>query len=490
MINGSWTLLQEKIDWRGVRLHHARQDGTRQEYLLEDLALAAPPKDRLYHEIAMGLDEVVKQSESVSHPSLRRPLGVTRHEDRYLLVRPWDPALWQGWGDEPCPPDPTVLGRWLLTMVEVLAAYHGAGLITRGIARADLVPAGTDVLVREPLCEGFLAVYRDRELCGRHDLAPEVSRGHAWGNPTDLFVLGLNAYVLATGRFPLAGSGAVLVDSLLAETIADPRSYNPVLGSALAGTILSLLSRVPAKRPDTATLITDLKNQGENGAWLAGDRESEQFARVGQRRAALLARRERIRGMLRRNRFALAGAGVAVLALVLLFGMRGRQPDPVITHNTSPAQVVAAMYRAIGTLDQALLEETLGRKAGKEIKQMVLMIYVIDRTTKAEGGRPMDAPGPLRVSGLVVTRVRQDPPEFLARYELILRKGMGESAQDEIATVEDRLTLGRVSDRRVGTKWLITGLVHKQLRMRTVNAPPEERKAQQPATPLPFVAEE
>ena len=133
---------------------------------------------------------------------------------------------------------------------------------------------------------------------------------------------------------------------------------------------MSLLDRTPAKRPTAASLAETINAQGQTGLWTAGAREQEECARTGQRQARLLARRERVRGLARRNRgLILIGAGV-LAAFVLLYALRGSPPVPVITGDTSPAQVVAAFYRSIDTLDQTLLEEALAPKVGKDIRQM------------------------------------------------------------------------------------------------------------------------
>lgn len=484
MINGPWIVEEEKTDWRGIGLYRVRSAETGREYLLEDFAMATSFKDRLYREVAADLEREIERSAAVSHPALRRPLGVTRHEDRYCLVRPADPELWRGWGPAPEPRDMEVFGAWLLTMAEIMAAYHEAGLLTHGIARADLVSTGEGVLVCEPISQACLAAYRDRERCRRHDLAPEVSRGAPWGQPADLFALGLNAYLMAAGRFPLTGEGAVLADNLLAETIVDPRASAPALGPSLARTILTLLDRKPGRRPTAASLAGTIKAQGQAGLWVASAREREEYARSGRRQADLLTRRERLRGLARRNRgLILAGVGV-LAAFLLVYSLRGRPAAPVITGETSPAQVVAALYRAIDTLDQTLLEETLAPKVGKDIRQVVTTVFVIHRVSIAEGGRPMDTPTPLRVRDLAVTRVRQEPPRFVARYDLAMRKGAQDEMVDEIMTMEDHLTLARVKDKRVGEKWVIVELDRKNLGTRTVKVPPEEINAK-PTMPQP-----
>lgn len=486
ILTGPWEIQAEKQDWRGVRLYRVRHGETGEEFLLEDLALATPVKERIHREIAAGLEEQIARAEVVHHPALRRPIGLTRHESLYLLVRPWEALLWDGWGEEPRPDGPVELGEWLRTMAEVLAAYHEAGLFTGGLARVDLVRSGQGLLVLEPICHRHLAAYRDRELFQRHELVPEISRGRPWSQAADLFAFGLNGYQLATGRLPFAGSGPVLADNLLSAAVVDPRSYAPLLGPGLTRTILALLDRDPARRPAAAKVAASLADLAETGRFTATAREQEEFARGGQRLAGLVERGERVRGYLRRNRVIIAAAVAGVVLAVLLFTFRGRPPTPTITSATGPSQVVTAYYRAIDGLDQVLLEETLAPGVGKATMNMVVTLFVINRVTLAETGQSMTGPALLRVKDLAVKRLHATPQRFVASYDLVLRKGSGETMVFNHRYSEDTLTLERRKSRRVGSKWVIARISQKILAEKETPATPEEISASQPKTALPM----
>ncbi|MGQ9780106.1 MAG: hypothetical protein ACUVRM_09575 [Bacillota bacterium] len=473
MLTGKWELTEEKTDWRGVALYRARRLESGEEYLLEDLALAAPTKERIYRQIALGLEEPIQTAREIDHPALRRPLALTRHGEKYFLVRPMDPLLWEAWGPEPVPADPEELGRWLLTMAEVLAVYHGKGLTTKGIARTDLVRTAAGVLVLEPLCQSYLAAYRDREICTRHEFAPEVAQGKEWGQAADLFALGLNAYLLATRRLPFPGEGAEFIAAILSTQPVDPRAYTPALGPEPAKTILGLLARESQERPTAADLAATLREQAEKGKFVATPAEQEEFARRGRPLVELVERRERFRLFLRRHRVALL-VGVGVVAfLVSLFVFRS-QPTPTITAKTTPAQVVAAYYRAIEKLDTTLLEETLAPGVARGTVNMVTHLFVIHRVTVAYSGKPLDTPGPLRIKNLRIAQIKRRPPEFIARYDLILERGSGEDLAWEIQSCEDHLRLGRRKDRRVGEKWVIVDLAQKILAKRELKPAPQK----------------
>ena len=475
MLPGPWELLEEKVDWRGACLYRGRRvtDGT--VYLLEDLALAAQAKERIYREIVDGLAERIALSATVQHPALRRPVNLTRHEDRYFLVRPMDDRLWECWGREPHPADPAEAGRWITVMAGVQAAYHQAGLTTKGLARTDLVPTGEDPLILEPISQSYLAPYRDRERFDRCELAPEASRGQGWDQASDLFALGVNAYLLSAGRPPLAGHGPDLLHNLLSAAIIDPRAHAPSLSPDFAGAILSLLERNPGRRPSAEALTLRLAALAGAGGLTATTAEQEDFAHHGRKRADLLARRERARGFLRKNSGIVAAVlgGLAVIAVFILF--RGQPAPPAITSEMGPAQVVGAYYRAITDLNETAVGEALAPGVGKDVRTMVTNLFVIHRATIAQGGLSLDAPGPLRIEDLTITRTGATRVEYIARYDLVLRKGSESGPLDEIRTCRDQLVLARRKDRRVGEKWVIIRLTQRTIARKTVPAPPEEK---------------
>ena len=112
---------------------------------------------------------------------------------------------------------------------------------------------------------------------------------------------------------------------------------------------------------------------------------------------------------------------------------------------------------------------------------MVTNFFVMHRVNIAYGGKTLDAPGPLRLRNLAITRMREHPPEFIARYDLILERGTGEDLVWDIKTCEDRFRLERRKDRRVGEKWVIASLEQVTLAERQIKPAPEERTSPPPA---------
>ena len=447
MITGSWEILKEKTDWREAVLYQARHLDTGKRFLLEDLALATEARDRIYREIAVGIEERIARVESVPHPAVRRPLGITRHQDRFYLVREHDKALWKGWGEKPLPRDVEELGRWLGLLASVAAAYHGLGLTIRGLAHSDLVRTDRGLLVLDPICESYLASYRPKEHFSRHEYAPESIRKNEWSQASDIFALGINTYELATGKLPFSGDNAVFFDNLLSEKILDPRRYQPLLGSSPAKTILSMLAREKDDRPTAADIAAAFSDQTERNLWTASSREQAEFSRIGMRHAGFIAFREKILGFIRRNRVLSGVSALAIVVVALLIVFRGR-PTPVITSAYKPWQVVAAYYRAIAALDQPLLAETLKRGVGGQINSMVTNLMVMDKISQAyamQGAVSREGPM-LQLLNLEVKRISQSPVVFEASYTIIVNKGV----EDQIEVHLERLTLERLPDKLAG----------------------------------------
>ncbi len=81
-------------------------------------------------------------------------------------------------------------------------------------------------------------------------VAPELLRGEATGESTDVYGLGALLHLLATAAPPYSGSSVVAYNAILSsQKPCDPREHLPDLDAEYAELVIRCLSRDPADRP-------------------------------------------------------------------------------------------------------------------------------------------------------------------------------------------------------------------------------------------------
>ena len=140
---------------------------------------------------------------------------------------------------------------------------HSLGIIHRDIKPANVFLANDGT----PLLGDFgLAVAPDQSRITSHGmmvgtaayLPPEQAVGRTLEPRSDLYSLGAMLYELLTGRPPFVGDNLMAIVSQHVNAVPDPPSkHAPGISPALDALVLKLLSKTPAERPLSATVVRE-----------------------------------------------------------------------------------------------------------------------------------------------------------------------------------------------------------------------------------------
>ncbi|WP_051732189.1 serine/threonine-protein kinase [Kitasatospora phosalacinea] len=163
------------------------------------------------------------------------------------------------------PQEAARIGRGLLA---ALTAAHAAGIQHRDVKpgnvllRADGTPVLTDFGIAA-LSESTGLTATGALIGSPEYIAPERIRGQEGGPASDLWSLGMTLYVAVEGHHPLRRANSIATLAAILDQPLPP----PVRCGALGPTLLALLARDPAERPDAARLdrLLAAAEQGVDG---------------------------------------------------------------------------------------------------------------------------------------------------------------------------------------------------------------------------------
>ncbi|QEG22849.1 WD40 repeat domain-containing serine/threonine protein kinase [Mariniblastus fucicola] len=163
---------------------------------------------------------------------------------------------------ETSPLPPQEVARIGMQIAAGLSAAHASGMVHRDIKPANvLIEADTE---RVKLTDFGLARVTDEVKLTQTGIltgtvlymSPEQALGQETDDRSDLFSLGAVMYEMATGIAPFEAPTAVgVMKRIMDEKPPSPRKVNPQVGKPLSDLIMSLISKSPDKRPDSAAPV-------------------------------------------------------------------------------------------------------------------------------------------------------------------------------------------------------------------------------------------
>ncbi|HKH70685.1 MAG TPA: protein kinase [Vicinamibacterales bacterium] len=206
--------------------------------------------------------------------------------------------------------------------------------VQRGAAAASMLPTEAPAHTAPITAEG-------RILGTVAYMSPEQAEGRAIDGRSDLFSLGVVLYEMATGQRPFAGdTNLSILSSILKDTPRSVTDINPAIPPELGRIIRRALAKDPERRYQTAK---DLRNDLEDLKASLGSSESPVSLATSTVAASAASSSEPaaspvpssdtqvVVGLVKRHSraFALAAAVLLLGAAVAVYGLLGRDAQPV-----------------------------------------------------------------------------------------------------------------------------------------------------------------
>jgi hypothetical protein len=433
---------------------------TGMEVILDKLDLPANVKESYRLELHNDIRKIGAAEEAVTHPGLLKYNGLEKVEDGYYLARTG--AEREGIASYQ-PGNLEAVIRDLLAIARMMEAYHRRGTVLGGISVGQLKtgPGGELRFQDPPVLNHVARLLGEKYFC---NMPPEVMKGAAWGERSDVFAWGDLAYRLVTGEDPFrAGKSEDRAAKILEGMMIDPRNLEYRLSESFGRIIINCLTPDPSKRPETAELIRELAEMIQDNRCIAPPKAARLFEEKAASNRKRQQSRERLWMWWRKFGFTVL-ISVAVIAVLFVIGMnRGK---PTITSQTTPAEVLNYYFQGIRDVNVSLMDETL-YKAKNNLSDTIGNIHVINVSRKANEMNMKDDAIKVTVEGLTLEKKAKTAESEVYRAKYTVKFAM--PAQVQYIDRDDQFTL-----RPVRKVWRITGIKVLRSKMRTVKLPREE----------------
>ncbi len=251
---GHWRVLA-KIGEGGMGVVYRAYD----EVLHRDVAMKVVNKDaRLDPSSSQRLLHEARASSSLAHPNICTIHDVGENEGEFYivmeLVEGKSLAAMTATGGLA----PESVLRYGIQIASALARAHDRGIIHRDLKTANIVITNEGLVkvldfglakragsgIFEGPTQSFATIGNTPSISGTLPyMAPEILRGEAAGNRSDLWALGVVLYEAASGRLPFEGRTGFEISSAIMREIPNP------LGPPVPPGLWSIIQRCLAKEP-------------------------------------------------------------------------------------------------------------------------------------------------------------------------------------------------------------------------------------------------
>ncbi len=204
------------------------------------------------------------------------------------------------------------------------------------------------------------------------------------------YCLAAMVYRLAAGDYPFAAAGIEETRRRARELRLTPLSLSrPEVREEVSEAVMAGLGRGRGQPPTLerwAALLADWEASGLFRELPAG--EARALAGRARREQELAARAYR-RGVFWQRHWKTALLVAAVAAAVGIFAgtVLRNLLEPRSTRGLSPREVVETFYRSVNTLDHERMQDCVSGRAGKELINQVIQVYVLSRVQQGYEGR-------------------------------------------------------------------------------------------------------
>ena len=273
--------------------------------------------------------------------------------------------------------------------------------------------------------------------------APEVINGATRDEQASIYSFGILFYYLATAKSPFRAENKTnLYDEILTGSIIEPHYFNHKISVELNKFIMKLLSIDREKRfKKWDKVIKRLEIIKNDNLYVADDERQE----INKRKSDKIIKANYIKDKIRfffRHHWKKVTL-LLFLMIALIYAMFISGPQPAVTKNNTPQQVVKIFYQGINNNDITSVEDATTVKLGK-LNDLVSESYILGKMKNIYSKNPDNKEKIMGIKELQL-ELKEKKPEmvYIAEYVFFLKEKEGKFE----VRMKDILNLEKVNNR-------------------------------------------